>query len=237
MLCSHSDIGYYVAFRVTVWTESEQERLRLCSHSDIEYYVAFRVIVWTESERERLRLCSHSDTGYYVAFRVIVWTEFEQERLRLCSHSGTGSYVAFRVIVRTESEQDCLRLCSHSDIGYYVAFRVVVWTESEQQRPGTGASRLHTSKASIWVVKFCRLQIDAKTEPSCKAQLKELCHEIYQNLKGGNCDQIKCNMKRTAYILKSSLFVELGLDTFLRQMDGEQGWNMGIWLELHHTVT
>ena len=32
MLRSHSGTGYYVAFRVIVWTESEQERLRLCSH-------------------------------------------------------------------------------------------------------------------------------------------------------------------------------------------------------------
>ena len=122
----------------------------------------------------------------------------------LRSHSGTGYYVAFRVIVWTESEQERLRLCSHSDTGYYVAFRVIVWTESEQQRPGTGASRLHTSKASIWVVKFCRLQTDAKTEPSCTAQLKELCHEIYQNVNGGNCDQIKWNMKISAQIIIKS---------------------------------
>ena len=103
---------------------------------------------------------------------------------------------------------------------WYRILRVIVWIESEQQRPGTAASRLHASKASIWMVKFWRLQTNSKTEPPRTAQLKELCHGIYENVNGANCHQIKWNMKITARILKASLFVEVRQhDTFLHQME------------------
>ena len=73
------------------------------------------------------------------------------------------------------------------------------------------------------MVKFWRLESDLKTEPPCTAQLKELCHRIYQILNGGNCHKMKRNMKITVQILKASLFVEVRQhDTFLHQMEAQK---------------